>query len=242
MADPKEQAELPDGAQLDESDPVGVDLPDQWKVSDGDDSPNLWQRMVIARQHMQYIKKTRQGTLQYATVNHDEVTVAAREALDKANVLSIPNVLMHEKSGNTTTCDVEVEFVNPDNPTERYSITMFGENNNPQDKGPGGAISYTTKYCYLKGLMCETGEKDSDEQDIDSGPSKEEQDQIERGEFYEWITNSIRTHELDPEYVRAQIKHRAKNANPTTKELAKFAKDIDEHPDQWRKPTRDEEE
>ena len=54
--------------------------------------------------------------------------------------------------------------------------------------------------------------------------------------------SSMRTHELDPEYVRAEIKSHSKGASPTTEELAKFAKNIDEHPDLWRKPTRDEEE
>lgn len=232
------QGDLPEGVVLDD-DVVGVDLPEDWKISDGDESLNLWQRMVIARQYMQYIKKTRQGTLKFATVNHDAVTVAAREALDKANVLAIPNVLMHDKTGNTTICEVEVEFVNPDAPEERYSVTMFAESNDNQDKGPGGAISYGIKFCLLKALMGETGEKDADEQDIDtrhvgSEPSEADKEQAERDEWMEAITNSIKHHELDKAYVWAEMKRRAKGNEPTLEELGHQGKSIAEHPEQWR--------
>lgn len=195
---------------------------------------NLWQRMVIARQEMQYIKKQRQGGLKFATLNHDEVTVHAREALDKANVLAIPNVLMHDKTGNTTICEVEVEFVNPDAPKERYSVTMFAESNDNQDKGPGGAISYGIKYCLIKALMGETGEKDADEQDVDSGPSEADKEQAERDEWMEAITNSIKFHDLDKVYVWAQMKLRAKGSEPTLEELGHQGKSIAEHPQQWR--------
>lgn len=210
-------------------------------------SLNLWQRMIVARKHMLYIKKTRHGTLKYATINHDEVTVAAREALDKVDVLSIPNVLMHEKSGNTTVCEVEVEFVNPDNPKERYSVTMFGENNNNQDKGPGGAISYATKYCYLKGLMGETGEKDADMQDLDSDkpsasapestePSDKEKEDIDKQDLYDQLDHVIKANELDKTYVWGEICSRSKDATPHMDELAHFVKHVTEHPDLWNKP------
>lgn len=136
------------------------------------ESLNIHQRMMIARREMGYIQKKQQGGLPFATVNHDEVTVAARIALDKANVLAIPNVLSHEKTGNTTTVTLSITFVNPDNPEERYDVVAFAENNNGQDKGPGGAMSYGWKYCYLKALMAETGEKDADQQNVDTKPEQ----------------------------------------------------------------------
>lgn len=131
---------------------------------------NLSQRMIVARQHMQYIKKTKHAGLPFATVNHDEVTMAARDALDKANVLAIPSTVDHGKNGNCTWAKCSVTFVNADNPKECYEVVMFGEGNDSQDKGPGKAISYAIKYCYLKALMAETGEADADMQDVETEP------------------------------------------------------------------------
>lgn len=151
---------------------------------------NLWQRMVVARQEMGYIQKKKQGGLPFATVNHDEVTVAARAALDKANVMAIPTVEEHgsgppiviqdkgkEKIYKTSWAMCSVTFVNPDEPLEFCTVTMFGEGIDNQDKGPGKAISYAIKYCYLKALMAETGEKDADQQDVDTVPEKPKPEQ-----------------------------------------------------------------
>ncbi len=240
MATKKDKPE-DDGEADTEAEPESEVFESTWTLTSVQKAllPNLWQRMIIARQHMQYIKKTRQGGLKFATVNHDEVTVAAREALDKANVLAIPNVLMHDKTGNTTICEVAVEFVNPDNPEERYSVTMFGESNDNQDKGPGGAISYTIKFCLLKGLMGETGEKDPDMQDVDtrhvgSEPTESDKESAERDDWMGAIKHAIEKHDLDKDYVWAQMKQRAKDAMPSIEELSHFAKHIDEHPQQWR--------
>lgn len=222
-------------------DVVGVDLPEDWKVSDGDESPNLWQRMVIARQEMQYIKKTRQGTLKFATVNHDEVTVHARAALDKANVLAIPNVLMHDKTGNTTICEVEIEFVNPDKPEERYSVTMFAESNDNQDKGPGGATSYALKYCLLKGLMGETGEEDADQRNVDTEtpqPEAPKEDPDERQELFDQVKELMGMYDLDETYVRNQMGRRTSGKRQTADDIRDVIKNIGEHPELWRDPDK----
>lgn len=200
-------------------------------------SLNLWQRMVIARQNMAYIKKTRKGTLKFATVNHDEVTSAAREALDKANVLAIPNVLMHDKTGNTTICEVEVEFVNPDGPEEKYSVTMFAESNDNQDKGPGGAISYGIKYCLIKALMGETGEKDADMQDVDTEapqPEAPKQDPDERQELFDQLKELMGMYDLDTAYVRNEMGRRTGGKPQTADDIRDVIKNIGEHPELWR--------
>lgn len=202
---------------------------------------NLWQRMVIARQEMQYIKKQRQGGLKFATLNHDEVTVHAREALDKANVLAIPNVLMHDKTGNTTICEVEVEFVNPDAPKERYSVTMFAESNDNQDKGPGGAISYGIKYCLIKALMGETGEKDADEQDVDTEapePEAPKEDPDERQELFDQLKEVMGMYDLDKDYVRKEMTHRTGGRKQTIKDIREVIASIEESPALWRDPDK----
>lgn len=241
----EEQAELSEAEESAESDetqePKAEVLESTWTLTSIQkaDLPNLWQRMVIARQHMQYIKKTRQGGLKFATLNHDEVTSAAREALDKANVLAIPNVLMHDKTGNTTICEVEVEFVNPDVPEERYSVTMFGESNDNQDKGPGGATSYALKYCLIKALMGETGEKDADEQDVDTEtpqPATPKKDPDERQELFDQLKELMGMYDLDTAYVRNEMGRRTGGKPQTAENIRDVIKNIGEHPELWRDP------
>lgn len=236
MAKTEEQANLPEGA---EADPAGVDLPEDWKISDGDEPLNVYQRMVIARQHMGYIQKKKQpGGLPFATVNHDEVTVAAQSALDKANVLAIPTVLEHGKTGNTTWARCQITFVNPDNPKEQYSVVMFGEGNDNQDKGPGKAISYAIKYALLKALMGETGEKDADMQNVDTEAPEpaHKEDPDERQELFDQLKERMGMYDLDPAYVRKEMAHRTGGRKQTVKDIREVIASIEESPALWRDP------
>lgn len=212
---------------------------------------NLWHRMIVARKHFRYVKKIRKQGMMYATTNHDEVTRVAEEALSIANVLAIPTTLEHGKAGNTTWARCSVTFINPDNPLESYEVVMFGEGNDKTDKGPGKAISYAVKYCYLKGLMVETGEKDADMEDVKSEPSGAEQDpepaadpfgldkygsEADRSDLYEGIKFAIEKYELNPDYVRNKITTNAGGQKPTWDQLSAMEKHVREHPDLWREP------
>lgn len=253
LAEEAESAEKPETASesnIADSVKEPVEFESTWTMTSCVEKglPNIYQRMVIARQRMRYIKKTRQGGLKYATVNHDEVTVAAQEALDYANVLAIPTVIAHGKEGNTTWAECMVTFVNPDTPEERYAVEMFGEFISAQDKGPGGAISYTLKVCYIKALMGEAGEKDADMQDLDSEPDPPAPDPpapdpqtdemgspADREDLYDALKHYAEKLDIPWPDVRAHLISTFGDS-PKLWQLKAAESSIIQSPDIWRKP------
>src|SRR5688572_5129635 len=95
---------------------------------------------------------------QYRFVSHDAVTAKLRPHLIEAGVLVVPRVTKHSQDGNRTEVDIEVDFVNVEKPEDRITIPMFGFGIDPQDKGPGKAVSYAVKYALLKAFSLETGD------------------------------------------------------------------------------------
>lgn len=126
---------------------------------------NIHQRMLAVMRDINYVQKTDKTVNgQYRFVTHDAVTAKVRESLCKHGIVSLITVERHAQDGNRTEADVRVEFVNVDEPVDRVTIHAFGYGIDPQDKGPGKAVSYAVKYAYLKAFALETGddpEKDS---------------------------------------------------------------------------------
>lgn len=73
----------------------------------------------------------------------------------------IPTVLNWTQEGNRTTVELNVFFVNADNPQDQFVVKSIGYGVDASDKGPGKAISYAFKMASLKTFCLETGE-DSD--------------------------------------------------------------------------------
>lgn len=204
---------------------------------------NVYQKMAVAQNQFQYVQKDRPKGLQYAVVLHDAVAVKARAALLAARLYAQPTVEEHGQETNRTWARVRMEYINIDNPEDRFSVTMFGYGNDSQDKGPGKAISYATKYCHLKAFGVETGE-DADLESVETETPKErpvgagmdgaEKDAIDRDDLYAQIQHAIESNGLDKKYVGVEMRKRAKGATPTTEELSHQAKHIMEHPDLWR--------
>ena len=205
---------------------------------------NVYQKMAVAQNDFQYVQKDRPKGLQYAVVLHDAVTAKARAALLKARIYALPTVEEHGQEGNRTWARVRMEYVNIDNPEDRFSVTMFGYGNDSQDKGPGKAISYATKYCHLKAFGVETGEDadmesvetEAEERPVGVGMDDAEKDAIDREDFYSQIEHAIQSNGLDKKYVGAEMRKRAKGPTPTTEELCHQAKHISEHPELWTEP------
>ena len=57
-----------------------------------------------------------------------------------------------------TIIKLRVEFVNIDNPDDRFCVEHYGYGIDTQDKGVGKAVSYAYKYALLKTFALETGE------------------------------------------------------------------------------------
>lgn len=120
---------------------------------------NIYQRLLRCMEEVQYIQKeSKKVNNQYTFVSHDAVSKKCRPAFIDNGVLPIPHVVRRENNGNRVEIDMTVEFVNVDDPADRITVESFGFGIDPQDKGPGKAMSYAYKYALLKALALETGD------------------------------------------------------------------------------------
>jgi hypothetical protein len=127
---------------------------------------NIHQRLAEAMQSVTYIQKERKAGMQYTITSHDAVTAKVRPVLLAAGIVYYPVRCEHTHNGNRAECSMTVRFVNIDEPTDFFEVPTFGYGVDPQDKGPGKAMSYAVKYALLKALGLETGD-DADHDDIE---------------------------------------------------------------------------
>ncbi|MCP3921707.1 MAG: hypothetical protein GY714_03890 [Desulfobacterales bacterium] len=130
---------------------------------------NIHQRLNKVMQEVSTVMtdtQVTQGNESYKGVSHDAVISIVRPHLVKHRVLVVPTITNKEQTGNRTTVEMDVSFINIDNPEDKVVMQTFGYGVDYQDKGPGKAISYAVKYAYLKVLGLETKE-DPINDDID---------------------------------------------------------------------------
>lgn len=127
---------------------------------------NVHQRLAAAMGEVDYIQKERKQGMNYTIVSHDAVTAKVRPVLLKHGIVYYPVRCDHTHNGNRAECAMTVRFVNVDQPTDFFDVPTFGYGIDPQDKGPGKAMSYAVKYALLKALGLETG----DDPDTESLP------------------------------------------------------------------------
>lgn len=133
------------------------------------DARNIYQRLAAVMDEVSYIQKERKTGMNYTIVSHDAVTAKVRPALLKHGIVYHPVRCEHTHNGNRAECAMTVRFVNVDAPTDFFDVPTFGYGIDPQDKGPGKAMSYAVKYALLKALGLETGD-DPDEHSVDHSP------------------------------------------------------------------------
>jgi hypothetical protein len=80
-------------------------------------------------------------------------------------VIYYPRGLQVAQNGNRTEAVFSVRFENIDNRADYIDVETFGYGVDPQDKGPGKAMSYGVKYALLKVLGLETGDDPDTVQD-----------------------------------------------------------------------------
>ncbi|WP_136685662.1 ERF family protein [Falsirhodobacter xinxiangensis] len=127
---------------------------------------NIHQRLAAAMGEVTYIQKERKQGMNYTIVSHDAVTAKVRPVLLKHGIVYYPVRCEHQHNGNRAECAMTVRFVNIDEPADFFDVPTFGYGIDPQDKGPGKAMSYAVKYALLKALGLETGD-DADHDSID---------------------------------------------------------------------------
>lgn len=104
------------------------------------------------------IKKDGRTVGSYDYHSHDNVTAKAKDALVRVRVLAWPTMLEMSQGGNRTRVDVNLKFINIDDPSDFIESVAFAYGCDNQDKGPGKAYSYAVKNALLKGLMINTGD------------------------------------------------------------------------------------
>lgn len=146
---------------------------------------NIYQRLLLAMEDVAYIKKEGKAPEKigaYGFVKHDDVTAKVRPALIKHGIYLKTTVLKHsaewlkdgyDKPFIFTTVEVEMTFINVDEPGNSVSATHWGYGIDRGDKGIGKAVSYAVKTGMLKGLCLETGEKDVEDSEIEVGKPRE---------------------------------------------------------------------
>lgn len=127
--------------------------------------PNIAQRINAAMADVDYIQKEKKPGMNYSIVSHDAVTAKVRPILQKHGVVYYPRNMQVEQNGNRTQATFDVRFENIDDRSDFIDVATFGYGADPQDKGPGKAMSYGVKYALLKVLGLETGDDPDEVQD-----------------------------------------------------------------------------
>ncbi|AST86251.1 hypothetical protein CIG66_07145 [Ralstonia pseudosolanacearum] len=174
---------------------------------------NIHQRMLDVMRAVGYVQKEdKKVNGQYTFVSHDAVKAKIRPALIENGILPIPTIKSHTQDGNRTEADVVVKFVNVDKPDDFIEIELFGYGIDPQDKGPGKAMSYAVKYAFLNGFCLETGD-DPERDNIPHEPGEKvepEAKPAKRGmpmnEYADWITKINDAAEISIDELRAVTK------------------------------------
>jgi hypothetical protein len=119
---------------------------------------NIAQRIAAVMGEVDYVQKEKKQGMNYSIVSHDAVTAKVRPLLHKHGVIYYPRGLTVSQNGNRTEAVFTVRFENIDDRTDYIDVETFGYGVDPQDKGPGKAMSYGVKYALLKVLGLETGD------------------------------------------------------------------------------------
>jgi hypothetical protein len=172
---------------------------------------NIYQRMLKVQKDVVFVKKENRGGLKFKTVTHDQVVELCRKSFMKHGIHVSASLTDHEvevvrsqkvKDGKSyeavnlfTKVDLQVSFVNVDNPEDRIEVVMGGHGIDPQDKGIGKAISYGKKYAILTALLLETGDDPDKENlnysDEDPPPPKHWVDDKETlAAFYKFVDDN----------------------------------------------------
>lgn len=132
---------------------------------------NIFQRIGKVMEDVEYIQKKDQAAkgLPYKFVSHDQVVGALHKAFVNYGIVFTTTIASLKQDGNRTTVEVEVAFINIDDPQDKHVATFYGQGIDQQDKGIGKAVSYATKYALLKTFMLETGD-DPERDNVDYVP------------------------------------------------------------------------
>ena len=131
---------------------------------------NIFQRLHSVMQEVDYVQKEKKTGMNYSIVSHDAVTAKVRPLMVKHGVIYYPVEMAMNQNGNRTECVMSVRFQNIDDRDDFMDVQTAGYGIDPQDKGPGKAISYSVKYALLKALGLESGDDPDNDQVTEHEP------------------------------------------------------------------------
>jgi CRISPR/Cas system type I-B associated protein Csh2 (Cas7 group RAMP superfamily) len=131
---------------------------------------NIQQRINEVKKKIDYIKKEK-SVDSYKAVTHDQVTAMVRDHLVEFGINIFPVHVNSETiaTGQFTKSNApyvrnevvySFDFVNVDDPSDKYTATVAAHALDHGDKAPGKALSYAKKAVILKVFEIETGEDD----------------------------------------------------------------------------------
>lgn len=140
--------------------------------SSAQERPNIYQRVNAVRKAVDYIKKDKRVE-NYTAVTHDAVTALTRNHFVEYGIVIIPTLVRSvvKETGTTTakgTPFIRLEavyrfdFVNADDPADKFSMEIEAHAMDHGDKAPGKALSYAKKSAVLKILEIESGDEEED--------------------------------------------------------------------------------
>lgn len=176
---------------------------------------NIHQRILAIMGELHYIekeKKTVNG--QYRFVSHDSVVSKVQKMLVKHRVTTASSIHEIIQDGNCTRVKLNVSFINPDSPTDFFTVQFAGYGVDNGDKGPGKAVSYAYKYALLKVLNLETG----DDPDYDAKAEYEPEKCIDFDYKF-----SLEMNEKDKEKLRKFIEATAIGMNKHVEDVKREA-------------------
>jgi hypothetical protein len=150
---------------------------------------NIHQRIHAVMLEVDYVQKDR-DVGKYKVVSHDAVTAKVRPVLVKHGVIYYPQNMTSLQDGNRTEVHMDIVFVNIDDPSDKIAVPSIGYGIDPQDKGPGKAVSYAVKMALLKALGLETGEDADDGTDVEHKPAPKNAPGIT--EARKWVDGHMR--------------------------------------------------
>jgi len=125
---------------------------------------NIYQRILKVQEAVPYLQRDMQIQT-FKTISHDAVSSAIRKSMREngifARATTLPESSVEKlEKGYRAIVTVQVDYINADNPNDRFSVTMPAAGDDFSDKFFGKAISKAVKYCHLKTFMIETGESE----------------------------------------------------------------------------------
>ena len=124
---------------------------------------NIYNKLLSVWENVSTVAKgNKVAGLHFNPILHDEVNKVCREALIKEKLIAIPKYVNQRTIENYFYLECNLTIINTENPREKLEIEGASAFAKIDKYATGNAMSYATKYAYLKALALQTGEDSED--------------------------------------------------------------------------------